>query len=67
MISLTTLIVKDDKVVAIAEDATRVIARVDYDSETDRVVEFVLPCDNNGLPLCNSFIATSFSVIESMF
>ena len=56
-----------NKVVAIAEDATRVIARVDYDSEAVRVVGFVLPCDNNGLPLCDSFIATSFSAIESMF
>ena len=28
---------------------------------------FVLPCDTNGLLLCNSFIATSFTAIESMF
>jgi len=38
-------------VVAIAEDATHVIARADYDNESDRVVGFVLPCDDNGLPL----------------
>ena len=56
-----------DKVVAIAEDATRVIARAEYDNETDIIVGFVLPCDTNGLPLCDSFIATSFSAIESMF
>ena len=56
-----------DKVVAIAEDATRVIARAEYDSETDIITGFVLPCDTNDLPLCNSFIATSFSAIESMF
>ena len=48
-----------DKVVAIAEDATRVIARTEYDSETDIIAGFVLPCDTNDLPLCNSFIATS--------
>lgn len=29
-----------EKVVAISEDATRVIARADYDYETDRVVGF---------------------------
>ena len=56
-----------DKVLAIAEDATRVIARAEYDSETDIIAGFVLPCDTNDLPLCNSFIATSFSAIESMF
>ena len=53
--------------VSIGEDATRVIGRVDYDPETDRCVGFVLPVDENGLPLINSFQATSFSAIESMF
>lgn len=57
---------KADKVIAIAEDATRVIARVEYDGETDRIVGFVLPCDSNGLPISNSFIATSFSAIKIM-
>ena len=37
------------KTIAIAEDATRVIARAQYDNETDRIVGFVLPCDSNGL------------------
>ena len=55
------------KVVAIAEDATRVIARADYDYETDRVVGFVLPCDDAGLPLSDTFLATSLSAIEKMF
>ena len=58
---------KADKVIAIAEDATRVIARAEYDGETDKIVGFILPCDSNGLPLSNSFIATSFSAIEIMF
>ena len=31
------------KIVSIGEDATSVIGRVDYDSETDRCVGFVLP------------------------
>ena len=52
------------KVVSIEEDATR---RVDYDSETDRCVGFVFPVDDRGLPLDDSFLATSFSVIETMF
>ena len=55
------------KVVAIAEDATRVIARADYDYETDRVVGFVLPCDDAGLPLSDTFLATSLDAIEKMF
>ena len=54
-------------VVAISEDATRVIARVEYDRENDRMVGFVLPCNENGLPLPNSFLATSFEVIEQCF
>ena len=56
-----------DKVVAIAEDATRVIGRADYDYETDRVVGFVLPCNDAGLPLSDTFLATSFGAIEKMF
>jgi len=55
------------KTIAIAEDATRVIARAQYDQETDRVVGFVLPCDGNGLPIVDSFIASSFLAIEIMF
>ena len=51
-----------DKVVAIAEDATRVIARADYDNESDRVVGFVLPCDDNGL-----YITISRFLISNIF
>ena len=58
---------KAPKVVSISEDATRVISRVDYDSETDCCVGFVLPTDENGLPLLGSFIAASFSAIQNMF
>lgn len=55
------------KVVSIGEDATRVIARIEYDNQTNRLVGFVLPCDNNGLPLTDSFLATSFESIEKAF
>ena len=54
-------------VVAIVEDATRVIARVDYDNETDQCVGFVLPIDKNGLPITDSFKAKSFEAISKMF
>ena len=53
--------------VSIGEDATRIVGRVEYDSETNRCVGFVLPLDENGLPKEDSFLATSFSGIESMF
>jgi hypothetical protein len=38
-------------VVAIAEDATRIISRVEYDGTTNHCVGFVLPTNENGLPL----------------
>ena len=55
------------KIVSIGEDATRVIGRVDYDSETNRCVGFVLPLDDHGLPLVDSFLVTSFAAIEKSF
>ena len=54
-------------VIAISEDATRLISRVEYDSATNRLVGFVLPCNSEGLPLADSFLATSFDFIESCF
>lgn len=36
-----------------------------YDSETDKLVGFVLPTDGNGLSLCDSFIAVSFEHVGS--
>ena len=55
------------KVVSISEDATRIITRIDYDSESDRLVGFVLPCNDQGLPLVDSFLATTFESIQNMF
>ena len=54
-------------IVSIGEDATRVIARVDYNSKTDCCVGFVLPVDQDGLPRVDSFLAVSFEAIEKMF
>ena len=55
------------KIVSIGEDATRVIGRIDYDSETNRCVGFVLPLDGKGLPVVDAYLATSFTTIEAMF
>ena len=55
------------KVVTIGEDAARLISRVEYDSETVRLVGFVLSCDREGLPLTDAFIAVSFEAIEEAF
>ena len=54
-------------IVTIGEGATRLIARVEYDSETDRLVGFVLPCDREGLPLTDAFISVSLQAIEEAF
>ena len=53
--------------VAISEDATRIISRVEYDQETNRMVGFVLPSNDNVLPMADSFLVTSFEVIENCF
>ena len=55
------------KVVSLGEDSTRVASRVQYDSETNKLVGFVLPCNDTGLPICDSFLATSFSAMEASF
>lgn len=58
---------KSSTCVSIGEDATRIISRVEYDPQTNRCVGFVLPIGENGLPVFNSFLAVSFSAIETMF
>ena len=55
------------KLVSIGEDATRVISRIDYDNETDRLVGFVLPCDDSGLPVVDTYLAVSFDSIKESF
>ena len=66
---LATFLSKCDalNVTAISEDATRLLNRVEWDSETNRLVGFVLPCDNNGLPIVDSFLALSLEGIEENF
>jgi len=55
------------KTISLGEDTTRAMTRIEYDSETNKLVGFMLPCDDKGLPLCDAFLATSFEVIESHF
>ena len=55
------------KVVSVSEDATRLIACVDYDKDTDKMVGFILPSNENGIPLSNSFIAISFDFAKEAF
>lgn len=55
------------RAVSIGEDATRLISCIDYDNETDRLVGFVLPCDDNRLPLPNSYIAAYFESTKKSF
>jgi len=54
---------KCPKIVSIGEDATRVINKVQYDVESDKLVGFVLPCNEYGLPQSDSFIATDFESV----
>ena len=52
--------------VVISEDATCIISRVEYCSKANTLVGFALPCDNDGLPIANSFLATSVEAIEEL-
>ena len=54
-------------IVAIAEDATRIIHKVEYDSATNRCVGFVLPSNNCGIFDIDAYQAISFKVIEDLF
>ena len=54
-------------IISVSEDATRIVKRVEYDSATDRCVGFVLPSDENGLPIVDTYVAHSFEAIEKMF
>ena len=50
--------------VSVGEVATWVIKKAQHDAETDKLVGFVLPCDKEGMPLCDSFMATSFESMQ---
>lgn len=46
-------------VIWVSEDGTRVNGRIQYDSKTNQIVGFVPEIEENGLPVVQSFPATS--------
>lgn len=55
-------------VVALSEDGTKIVGRVQYDSKTNQVVGLVLPINNqNGLPIPFTFKARNASEIAEHF
>lgn len=48
----------------ISEDGTRITGRIQYDSRFNQVIGFVLPFDDNGLPIIGTFAATSSEEIR---
>lgn len=55
------------KIVALSEDATRVTNRIQYDSQTNQLVGFVLPLGENGMPIAGYNKARSAAEIEKCF
>ena len=55
------------RIVCISEDATRTVARVEYDDESDKMVGFVLPVDDKFLFVTDTYCAYTFEGIEKMF
>jgi len=54
------------KIIWIAEDATRITGKIEYDSRSNKVLGFVLPL-KNGLPDQNKYVATSTEAIQNFF
>jgi len=54
------------KVIWIAEDATRITGKIEYDSRSNKVFGFVLPF-KNGLPDQKKYVATSAEAIQNFF
>lgn len=51
----------------LSEDATRISNRIQYDHKSNQLIGFVLPFDDNGMPIASSFSATSAKAIEDFF
>lgn len=54
-------------IVWLSEDATKITPRIQYDSATNQLVGFVLPFDNNVMPIPYSFKAGNAKQIEEHF
>lgn len=52
--------------IAISEDATRVIAKVDYDPEYNTLIGLVCPCDENGIPIADIYRFTNFDSVKDI-
>lgn len=55
------------KKLVISEDGTKITGRIQYDPKTNQVVGFVLPLDNNGLPVVDSYPASSAQRMAGYF
>lgn len=54
------------KIVWISEDGTRITGKIEYDSNTNKIMGFVLPLQD-GVPNNDAYVATSAEAIESYF
>lgn len=50
-----------------SEDATGITGRIQYDPTTNQIIGFVLPVNKFGLPIVNSYPATTAEVIKEYF
>lgn len=55
------------KIVWIAEDATRITSKIEYDSVNNKVMGFSLPLTKDGVPKTDAFIAESAENIRQYF
>lgn len=55
------------RIVCISEDASRIVSRIEYDDESDKMVGFVLPVDDKFVFVTDTFYAYTFEWIEKMF
>lgn len=55
------------KIVSLSEDATRITGRIQYNSKTNQLVGFVLPLEENGMPMTDRNRASSAAAMEECF
>uniref|UniRef100_A0A1X7USD2 PHD-type domain-containing protein n=1 Tax=Amphimedon queenslandica TaxID=400682 RepID=A0A1X7USD2_AMPQE len=53
--------------VTVAEDATRIVKTVEYDPSSNICVGFMLPNNDKGIPIIDSFTVSTFNDIEKYF
>ncbi|CAM4847817.1 unnamed protein product [Rotaria magnacalcarata] len=50
-----------------AEDCTSTVSKIVYDTQTDTLIGFSLPLDQNGLPIAKSYSTNSFTCLENWY